>query len=239
MKIKIRVSVIIPVKNGQEYIERSIVSALNNMSQNDEIIIVDDGSKDKTLKIAKKLLNDPINFTIVKSKNLGAAGARNIGLSKANGKFIIFLDHDDTIPKNRIENHLKIFKKNKKIDIVSGFVKVIFKKKLDLSEYKYKYINNHLKLTKNNYFKGLILLSSTLKKKIFKKLKFNETYKYGEDTDLLMRIRKNKYKFYTDRKISYYYYIHGKNSILNKDSSELYKKNLFNILRSNINLKFL
>jgi glycosyltransferase involved in cell wall biosynthesis len=54
MKIKIRVSVIIPVKNGQEYIERSIVSAINNMSQNDEIIIVDDGSKDKTLIIVKK-----------------------------------------------------------------------------------------------------------------------------------------------------------------------------------------
>jgi len=235
MKIKIRVSVIIPVKNGQEYIERAVVSALNNMSQNDEIIIVDDGSKDKTLKIVKKILNYPINFTIVKLKNLGAAKARNIGLSKANGKFIIFLDHDDFIPKNRIANHLKVFKNNKKIDIVSGFVKIIFKKKLDLSEYKYKYINNHLKFTKNNYFNALPLLSSTFKKKIFKKLKFNETYKYGEDADLLLRIRKNKYKFYNDRKISYYYYIHGKNSILSKDSAELYKKNLFNILRSNIN----
>jgi glycosyltransferase involved in cell wall biosynthesis len=235
MKIKIRVSVIIPVKNGQKYIEKAIVSALNNMSQNDEIIIVDDGSKDKTLKIVKKFLNYPINFTIVKSKNLGAAKARNIGLSKANGKFIILLDHDDFIPKNRIANHLKVFKKNRKIDIVSGFVKIIFKKNLDLSELKYKYINKHLKFTKNYYFKGLSLLSSTFKKKIFKKLKFNETYKYGEDTDLLLRIRKNKYKIYIDRKISYYYSIHGKNSILNKDCSELYKKNLFNILRSNIN----
>ena len=235
MKIKIRVSVIIPVKNGQEYIERSIVSALNNMSQNDEIIIVDDGSKDKTLKIAKKLLNDPINFTIVKSRNLGAARARNIGLSKANGKFIIFLDHDDTIPKNRIANHLKIFKKNKKIDIISGLTKIIFKKRLDFSKFNYRFINFNLKLTKNNYFNGRSILSSTFKKKIFKNLKFNETYTYAEDTDLLLRIRKKNYKIYKDKKISYYYFIHENNSIMSKDSSKLYKKNLFNILRSNIN----
>lgn len=234
MKIKIRVSVIIPVKNGQKYIERSIVSALNSMSQNDEIIIVDDGSKDKTLKIVKKLLNDPINFTIVKSKNLGAARARNIGLSKANGKFIIFLDHDDTIPKNRITNHLKIFKK-KKIDIISGLTKIIFKKKMNLSKFNYRFTNFNLKLTKTNYFKGLPLLSSTFKKKVFKKIKFNETLKYGEDTELLLRIRKNHYKFYTDRRISYYYFIHGKNSILAKDFSKINKKNLFNTLRLNIN----
>ena len=97
MKIKIRVSVIIPVKNGQEYIERSIVSALNNMSQNDEIIIVDTNKnvietitfpsinyKDKKAKLLPDLLfayKPNLNPYAVQSPLLGIIAAdtlRNI-----------------------------------------------------------------------------------------------------------------------------------------------------------------
>lgn len=86
------VSVIIPVYNGEKYIRCAIDSVLKQDYQSIEIIVIDDGSSDATLEILNQL-GDKVR--IYRQPNKGSAAARNLGIKKANGSFIAFLDADD------------------------------------------------------------------------------------------------------------------------------------------------
>jgi len=98
------ISIIIPVYNAEAYIEETIQSAINQTWQNKELIIIDDGSTDNSLKIAKKFQSD--NVKIFSQPNKGASAARNLGLNYSKGDFIQFLDADDILSLNKIENQV-------------------------------------------------------------------------------------------------------------------------------------
>lgn len=100
------VSIIIPLYNSENYIAETISSAINQTWTNTEIIIVDDGSTDNSFKVAKKFEAD--NVIILQQKNKGASAARNLGLKKAKGLYIQFLDADDLLSLNKIEAHVKM-----------------------------------------------------------------------------------------------------------------------------------
>lgn len=93
------ISIIVPVYNGDKYIERCIISLLNQQYANREIIIIDDGSTDNTYKICKKY-NDLSEIKLFHIDNHGVSFARNFGLEQANGKYILFVDSDDYVDKN-------------------------------------------------------------------------------------------------------------------------------------------
>jgi len=93
------ISIIIPVFNGEKYIERCINSVKNQAYKNIEIIIVNDGSTDGTKNILKKN-ND---LKIINQKNLGLAAARNVGVKNASGEYLAFVDADDYVDKNFIK----------------------------------------------------------------------------------------------------------------------------------------
>ena len=86
------VSVVIPVYNRMDTIERSINSVLNQTYKNIEIIVIDDGSIDDTLKIIEHLSISDIK--VLKQNHRGANAARNLGISAAKGEFIAFQDSD-------------------------------------------------------------------------------------------------------------------------------------------------
>lgn len=90
-----KISVIVPVYNVENYIKRSIQSLLDQTYTNFEALIVDDGSKDRSIDIAKKLVKDDERFLFFIKENGGLSDARNFGLGKASGKYISFLDSDD------------------------------------------------------------------------------------------------------------------------------------------------
>ncbi len=92
-------SVIIPVFNGEKYINQAIDSVLKQDGVKTEIIIVNDGSTDNTLSRLNQYKDDISIYTIVHS---GASAARNYGLKKATSKYIMFLDADDFLLDNRI-----------------------------------------------------------------------------------------------------------------------------------------
>ena len=94
-----KLSVIIPMYNATKYIDAAINSVLSQKKISIEIIVIDDGSTDSSLKKLKKY-NDQIK--VYSKKNGGAASARNFGLQKANGKYVMFLDSDDYISNNNI-----------------------------------------------------------------------------------------------------------------------------------------
>jgi glycosyltransferase involved in cell wall biosynthesis len=100
-----RISVIIPTYNRAHSIEQSIQSVLNQTYQNIELIVVDDGSTDSTIRHLKKYERQ---IKVVFQKNRGPALARNHGASLSNGEIIAFLDSDDTWSPTKIESQVEI-----------------------------------------------------------------------------------------------------------------------------------
>jgi len=105
------VSIIIPVFNSEEYLAETIASALAQTWANKEIIIVDDGSKDNSLTVARSFGNSSIK--IFEQENKGASAARNKGLLEARGEYIQFLDADDLLSPDKIELQVGLLQKKK------------------------------------------------------------------------------------------------------------------------------
>ncbi|MBC1850979.1 glycosyltransferase family 2 protein, partial [Listeria seeligeri] len=110
MKEKL-VSVIIPTYNREATIAKTISSILNQTYKSLEIIIVDDASNDKTVQIVQDLDKAQISLFVLK-QNIGAAEARNIALSKARGRFIAFLDSDDTWYPEKLARQLRFMEEH-------------------------------------------------------------------------------------------------------------------------------
>lgn len=102
MNNNLLVSIIIPVYNGEKWLAGAVRSALNQTYSNIEIIIINDGSSDKSLELCKSFSYDS-RVSIIDKDNGGQASARNRGLVEAKGDFILFLDCDDTLQPNAVE----------------------------------------------------------------------------------------------------------------------------------------
>ena len=98
-----KISLIIPVYNVQEYIEKALQSVVNQTFKDFEVIIVNDGSKDQSVEIVKKFIRKYDNFRLINQENQGLSGARNTGLKEAKGEYIAFIDSDDFIENNFLE----------------------------------------------------------------------------------------------------------------------------------------
>ena len=106
-----KVSVIIPIHNSKKYLDECIDSVINQTYNNLEIIIIDDHSTDDSLKIIKNKNDSRIKIYKL-DKEKGAASARNLGIEKAKGNYICFLDSDDYWYKEKIEKQVKFIKEN-------------------------------------------------------------------------------------------------------------------------------
>lgn len=96
------VSVVIPVFNVEKYLERCIESVLKQTYMNIEVILVDDGSLDKSGDICDQLAKNDQRISVYHKANGGLSDARNYGVKKANGQYITFIDSDDYIAPNYI-----------------------------------------------------------------------------------------------------------------------------------------
>ncbi|MCR5746610.1 MAG: glycosyltransferase [Lachnospiraceae bacterium] len=101
------VSVIVPVYRAKKTIERCVGCIAAQSYQNIELILVDDGSDDGSGEICDWLADGYNKITVIHDKNGGAAHARNTGLAKANGEWICFIDSDDIIPENMLDELMK------------------------------------------------------------------------------------------------------------------------------------
>ena len=104
MKMKPLVSIIIPAYNAQTWISQTIQSALSQTWPEKEIIVVDDGSTDRTLDTAKRFQSG--NVRVISQENRGASSARNAGYHRSQGDFIQWLDADDVLAPEKIEKQI-------------------------------------------------------------------------------------------------------------------------------------
>lgn len=190
------ISVIVPVYNVEKYVEKCINSILGQTYKNFELIIVNDGSTDNSLKKIKKFSDDRI--ILIDQKNQGLSGARNTGISKAKGKYVTFIDSDDWISKGYLQEMMYCAHKYN-ADIVS------IKECTVTEDNKYGYIQRPLLVFKNKVADALFGLynSNFACAKLLKKTLFI-------DNNIYFPLRKN----YEDLGTMYKIYDHAKRVVI-------------------------
>lgn len=127
------VSIVIPVYNAENYLEKLFKDILEQTYSSLEIIIIDDGSEDNSWEIIQKYADQDDRIRSVRTSNKGPSSARNTGLDMVQGEYIRFIDADDEITKDSIELMVGFLKKNDYTDLVIG---------------------NYQCMPEHNYFKG-------------------------------------------------------------------------------------
>ena len=107
-----KISIIVPVYNTSKFLKKCLTSLINQTIKNIEIIVVDDGSTDESLEIAKSFAKLDNRVKVYSKTNGGLSSARNCGLRKATGKYIGFVDSDDYVDENMFETLRDMIKEN-------------------------------------------------------------------------------------------------------------------------------
>ena len=118
-----KISIIVPVYNTEKYLSKCLNSLIKQTYKDIEIIVVNDGSKDKSLEIAKKIAKQDNRIKVFNKENGGLSSARNFGIEKASGEYIGFVDSDDYIKENMFEILYNMIKEaNAKIAICGWYL---------------------------------------------------------------------------------------------------------------------
>ena len=106
------VSIIIPVYNQEKFLVETLNSVLNQTFSNWECILVNDGSTDNSVAVLQPFLTHDNRFHFINSENRGVSNARNLALQQVKGDYVLFLDGDDLIHPEKIQQVLSNFQKN-------------------------------------------------------------------------------------------------------------------------------
>ncbi|HET6515023.1 MAG TPA: glycosyltransferase family A protein [Thermodesulfovibrionales bacterium] len=198
------VSVIIPVYNGERYLAEAIESALSQDHRPMQVIVVNDGSTDDTEAVARSYGND---ITYLQQENRGPAAARNRGLQISQGVLIAFLDVDDLWSRNKIPLQLARLAEAPSVEIVLGLSQPM---KLQWGE------GGRPRFEKwHDPFCALLLSAGLFRKSVLEKVGvFDETLRYGEDTDWFMRAREMGISIDLQQEVTLFYRRHGSNMTL-------------------------
>ena len=175
------VSIILPTYNREKYLNRSIDSVLNQTYKNWELLIIDDGSNDKTLLIVKSYLNKFPNIRYFFHENRGAAYSMNIGMENSRGKFVTFLGSDDEYLANHLEKRVHYLEKNMNVDLLHSPAKIIGDE----------YVKDKYDLTKKIHLDNCILGGTLFgRAEVFQKLNGFEELKYSPESEFVERAEK-------------------------------------------------
>ena len=215
------VSIIVPVYNAEIYISRCIESILKQSFSSFELILIDDGSKDQSLRICLKYKQLDNRIKVYTKQNNGVSSARNLGIEKSVGKYLLFIDADDTIREDTIMSNLNFMNIPIDADIIE--YPAIFNYN---SEREKKIIpkDNNIERNKYNIYKYFYLCnrysvwSFFIKKEIIKNIRFNEKIRIGEDILFLYKIILNVNCIASSSKGCYYYHYNNDSAMhkLNK-----------------------
>ena len=119
------VSVIMPTYNRAQYLSRSIPSFINQTYTNCELIVVDDGSEDRTFQIVNDYMMAHENIRYIKHSHRKLSLSKNAGIKAAAGKYIAFLDSDDEYKPDYLEKRVEFMKANAEISLIEGGALII------------------------------------------------------------------------------------------------------------------
>ena len=215
------ISVIIPVYNVEQYLEKCIDSIINETYKNLEIILVDDGSTDNSGKLCDLLAKKDSRIVVYHKENGGLSSARNFGIDKANGEFIGFIDSDDYIDNDMYETLHNLIKKDKSDVSMCGLYNIYANRKDSQVKEVKKYLMNAeeaIQMVLDSKITSVTAVNKLYRKEIFNDLRY-DLGKTSEDAFIIVRLldKCNLISVTNERK---YYYYHRANSITKKPFSE-------------------
>lgn len=230
MKNDIVVSVIIPVYNAMETIERCVDSIFGQTLDKIEVILVDDGSDDKSGELCDFYAKKDARVRVVHTFNRGLSSARNTGLSMAQGEYVAFVDSDDYIEKRMLEQLVEIAEKERVDIVISGYKYIQFNGKVQDREINLpieKRIDNEdmKQLISENANQSFLwfVWNKLYKRRLLSefKIKFKEELTFAEDSPFNMRafLSANGVYYFN---VSLYNYVQTKGSLIQTK----YKKDL-------------
>ena len=116
-----RVSVVVPVYNAENYIEKCVHSIIKQTYPIHEVILVDDGSKDNSLSLCLSLKKTDSRVVVIHQENTGVSAARNTGIDAASGDLVYFVDSDDYVEENGLQQLMEHYEKQKSDFVFSGW----------------------------------------------------------------------------------------------------------------------
>lgn len=214
------ISVIVPIYNSEKTLERCLDSIIHQTYKNLEIILVNDGSKDKSLSIINKYALKDNRIVVIDQNNKGVSAARNEGLKKVHGEYILFVDSDDWLELDMIDKMFDFVNKYEcdisfcgHDNLENGIVQ-------NNADYHFEIWNNDQQLEEFLLHKTMtgMLWNKLIKTSLTHNIIFDEEVSYGEDAQFLWKVLKNcNQMFYTNMVL--YHHTIEKNSISHQSFS--------------------
>jgi glycosyltransferase involved in cell wall biosynthesis len=169
-------SVIIPVLNGEAFIREAVASVLSQLTDNDEVVIVDDGSTDRTRSL---LRGYDRRVSILNGPGRGPSAARNVALQSVAGDLVAFLDHDDLWPPGRHQALLRGLLVDDSVDATAGRIRIKIEAGGSTEPY----------LALDGRHAPAIIMSCLYRRRLIDKVgPFEEDMQYGEDLSYFLRL---------------------------------------------------
>lgn len=228
------ISVIIPIYNCEKYLRKAIESVLKQKFNQYELLLINDGSTDNSLKICLEFEEKNENIIVIDKENTGVSDTRNYGISKARGKYIFFMDADDYIEPNAFENLIKIMNKYNPDMITTGFFSEVESTENKISMDKI-FIEEKMYNTEEEIKKDFIkmwdnhILYNIWNKLYLKKIieeyniKFPD-YNWAEDVEFNKEYLMHTKKIYNTSEC-YYHYVRERQG----SATKKYNENLFHV----------
>ena len=226
------VSIIVPVYNAEQYISRCISCILDQTYRNIELILVDDGSSDKSVQIIDEKSGKDKRIVVIHKSNGGASDARNTGLSVCRGSYICFVDADDIIDPEYVMTMLTIAKEYD-CDIVQCEYKRVNNRDIVFTKGDNKIsVVSNIDMLNRIYSKSnvdtIVLWNKLFKKSVIADIRFPVGIMF-EDEVFCPRVIYNASRIAITNSTLYYYY-HNNNSVMNTEYSKK-KLDIFTALK--------
>lgn len=172
------VSIILPTYNRERLLVRAINSVLNQTIQNWELIIVDDGSTDKTFDVINSYLQKQENIRYIKHSNRRPPLSQNVGIISSVGKYISFLGSDDEYKPTYLEERINFLQAHSDVDLIHGGVEIIG----------HPFVKDKNDLSKEIHLSECVIGGTFFgKRKVFLELDGFRNLKYSDDSDFFER----------------------------------------------------
>lgn len=228
------VTVIVPIYNAEKYLDKCLTSICNQTFSNLEIILVDDGSTDNSLRICREYANKDKRILVVSKENEGQGKARNIGLDMMQGEYVVFIDSDDYIHLQMIEIMLCVAKKYE-ADMVQCLYQEIGTDSIDKNTTIIE--NNKVEVRVESitderllcyYTEDILPVNKLFRRDLISNYRYPENMIY-EDKHLMFRLRYYAKKIvYVD--IPLYYYVQTTNSTMRRNLDSKMLKSQFRLM---------
>ena len=200
------VSIIVPVYNSENYIDRCLKSILGQTYEDLEIVLVNDGSTDRSKEIMERYAAKDKRIKIVNQENQGVAAARNTGLDNATSEYILYIDSDDWIEKNMVARLVAL---SQDVDMVfcgndAAISPAEVKKQDTITTEIWEHTQIIREFVKHQIISGM-LWNKLIRRRLTDGCRFNPNTGYGEDAEFLWQVLQNTNKMLVTNEILYHH----------------------------------